>query len=124
MMVAILASAIVYLLAWGASGGMQGSGTISGRRRERAKFLGLFFFGLLLFQVVLAAIFLSYRESLLDPLDTAFWGPLPTETSLVFVAWITPVFFVLLYVIFFLLCEIFFLHDDDAYLRLLYHVLK
>jgi hypothetical protein len=101
LMVAILASAIVYLLAWGASRGMQLSGTISGRGRERVKFVGLFLLGFFLFQVVLAAIFLSYSVSLLDPPNTAFWGPFPTATSLVFVAWITPVFFVALYVIFF-----------------------
>lgn len=98
---ALFASSIVYLLAWGVSGGVDLSGTITGRGRERAKFLGLFLLGFFLFQMVLGALFLSYRASLVDPPSTAFWGPLPTATSLVFVAWITPVFFVVLYVIFF-----------------------
>jgi len=101
LMIALLASAIVYLLAWGASRGTQSSVATAGAGRERAKFIGLFLLGFLLFQVVLAAIFLSYRASLVDPPNTDFWGPLPTATSLVFVAWITPAFFVVLYVIFF-----------------------
>ncbi len=61
-----------------------------------------FVLGALLYEGVFAALCLAYCNSLESPQAASFWGPFPTGTSwLLFGIWGSPLFFILLYVVFF-----------------------
>jgi len=59
-----------------------------------------FLVGLVLYEIVFAALCLAYHASLADPYQPAFIGPFPAGTAwMLFGLWPLPTFFIVLYVV-------------------------
>jgi len=95
----LTAAGLTFLIIWSAASGAK---TTLSNRKARRLFFGLMLFGLVIYESAFGLIFMTYKTSLGNPADQPFFGPFPTPTSWIFCGvWLAPVFFVVLYVVFF-----------------------
>lgn len=92
--------AFVGLLAWPVFQRTGTDGEAGLLKGDRKRLLMIFLTGLVLYELVFAALCLVYSKSLSDPFDSAFIGPFPAATALLlFGLWPFPVFFIHFYVV-------------------------
>ena len=100
---ALLIAVFVSLIAWPVY-----LGTAASKQTQKTQATGskrwwiAYLIGLVLYEIVFAAVCLGYHASLADPHNPDFIGPFPAGTAwMLFGLWPLPTFFIVLYVIYF-----------------------